>query len=153
MLFRTNEWSRGFLLRVYGEDGNVFIGHSWWEQAAMHHLLNDDTSRQHMMAVPSDPVASENAASTWQLTRSHVQYVPQWWINRYIVTVDCYVMAFQVNAWSSPVPCSHPAQLATPSQIVYKPGHFILSFSRCVPLLHNTTRCIELMSAYASAAK
>ena len=83
MLVRSHPWSQKFLARVYGEEGNVFIKHSWWEQAAMHHLLNDDVSTAHDMEVPAVPPLSPLEASTWQLTRQHVQYVPQWWINRY----------------------------------------------------------------------
>jgi hypothetical protein len=87
MFIRNHEWSKQFLRLVYGEPGNVFEDHSWWEQAAMHHFLNDDFVRTERPEIPKVPQESATAAATWQLTRSHVQFVPQWWINRCVATV------------------------------------------------------------------
>jgi hypothetical protein len=62
VLFRRHPWTMGFLEEVYSAAGGLFVTFPWWEQAAMHFLLNDA------------PGASER--------RAHVQLVPQWWMNR-----------------------------------------------------------------------
>lgn len=76
MLLRNHPWSQSFLARVYGEAGNTFVTQSWWEQAAMHHVLSDDAAGQ------QQPSLSPLEASRWQVNRKHAQFVPQWWINR-----------------------------------------------------------------------
>jgi hypothetical protein len=63
MLFRRHPWTFTFLDEVYSVGNGTFINHPWWEQAAMHYLLND--------------------APSWRQRRAHTQFVPQRWMNRY----------------------------------------------------------------------
>lgn len=80
MLLRNHAWTQDFLARVYGEEGNVFVSHSFWEQASMHHVLHDDTTPVYVNGVREEGIG----ASAWQVARRHVQFVPQWWINRFV---------------------------------------------------------------------
>ena len=62
MLFRRHSWTVQLLADVYNAVNGTFVTHPWWEQAALHYLLYEDT----------------HAADR----RRHVQLVPQWWLNR-----------------------------------------------------------------------
>ncbi len=139
----------------------MFVGHSWWEQAAMHHFLNDDVYMGGPLESPTIPTTPLRA-STWQLTRRHAQYVPQWWINRYAdfggLISSCASLLLVRPHRSYPPMLASMLQATTgartgfPLHHVYSAGHFIVSFSGCAVLTGNRTMCHDVFKQYAAAA-
>ncbi len=152
ILVRRCPWSDAFLQRVYDAHGGVFVGHPFWEQAAVHFMLND--------------------APQWRQTREHVQFVPQWWINRCGARRKrVCVCARRRSCMTSGVWCtasfrSYPEELAAMLPMIptvngtleylhatYRPGQFIASFSGCVIMLGSRDYCNSLFASYADVAE
>ena len=119
-LVKRSPWSFSFLDRLYGSEGNALIHHPWWEQAALHFLLN------------------HNSTARGEAAR-HVRFVPQAWINSYPRDI--------AEKWRAPdeakmgkkgeeeegggVGRRRKTGSTRPLHAVYEWGHRIISFSGC----------------------
>ena len=60
----------------------------------MHHVLHDDTTPVYANGVRAEGIG----ASAWQVARRHVQFVPQWWINRCVRNYVAIVSSFHIES-------------------------------------------------------